>query len=173
MNILIKGALSTSIVLLASTAFAGGPSTFNQLHPASAAVQLGPNFIALAYYTDRHQFTLGAEVSSISSKSTDGGTSTTSPFFALAFARYNAPLTSHTVLGFGAMYGRDFANKDTADSFTTAFAAPYLAVEYSPTSHISLGVSFRPVTYQKTEKPDNATTWSYFTGGSLQLAYRF
>ena len=183
MNILQKGILTASITLMGSVAFAGGAvsssdsnTTFDRLHQSGAAVQLGTEFIGLAYYASNHKFTVGAELNPITSSKVDGSTSNTSPVSALVFSRYNMPLTSHVVVGFGAMYGREFGNKSSNKEFITTVAAPYIALEYSATPHILLAASFRPVTYVKEEDGTTGiktTTWSYINGGSVQIAYRF
>lgn len=168
--------LGLGLVMVSGIANAGAytkdADAFGALHPAGLVVQIATDNIALAYYADRHDYTIGAEISpyvdsSVAGVKTNGMTLT-------AFARKNMPLTTNVVFGYGLSTSTAFGKVNDASLSNVYSVGAYGSIEYAATKNVYLSASITPVKYTTSEVSSMTTkTWTYLRGGSFQLGYRF
>jgi len=169
----LKHTIALSAAMIASaSAFAG--ETYESLHPGGYAIQIGPGWVAPAYYAKNNQYTVGLEVGTQQFVDNTDGSEYNNTSLG-PFARYNFRLTKNTTIGPGLQYVQYYGNVDTRTY--EYVVSQYVSLEYAGSPNILIGASLQPINYYQFNRDATSATKNYqisvLNGGSLQITYVF
>lgn len=146
---------------------------FSAYHQAAWSVQISTDSLALARYTQNHEYTYGLSISPYTYSHTTGFGSASEIDYNI-FGRKNFPIFNQAVFGVGLELGSSLGSLYGNTIKNAVNVAPYVVLEYALTPHFLLGASVDIVNYQTYKLASTTTqTTNVLDGGALQLAYLF